>query len=227
MREATMDRRIRKTKQQLRQSLTTLLKQKRVQDITVRELAELADINRGTFYLHYRDVFDLLNQIEEELLGELESVLEKYQPGSILPNTVQIFKDVYELVQKNSEIVGILMGDHGEWNFVNRLNQLLRAKCQRDWSEHFRAENPELFDTYYAFIISGCMGLVQYWLENGMKETPGELAELTGQMVMNGMKWLEEPPAAASPRLSAGAALTASPSPTGRPQENIASHIQD
>ena len=205
MREATMDRRIRKTKQQLRQSLTTLLKQKRVQDITVRELAELADINRGTFYLHYRDVFDLLNQIEEELLGELESVLEKYQPGSILPNTVQIFKDVYELVQKNSEIVGILMGDHGEWNFVNRLNQLLRAKCQRDWSEHFRAENPELFDTYYAFIISGCMGLVQYWLENGMKETPGELAELTGQMVMNGMKWLEEPPAAASPRLSAGA----------------------
>lgn len=227
MREATMDRRIRKTKQQLRQSLTTLLKQKRVQDITVRELAELADINRGTFYLHYRDVFDLLNQIEEELLGELESVLEKYQPGSILPNTVQIFKDVYELVQKNSEIVGILMGDHGEWNFVNRLNQLLRAKCQRDWSEHFRAENPELFDTYYAFIISGCMGLVQYWLENGMKETPGELAELTGQMVMNGMKWLEEPPAAASPHLSAGAAPPASPSPTGRPQENIASHIQD
>lgn len=227
MREATMDRRIRKTKQQLRQSLTTLLKQKRVQDITVRELAELADINRGTFYLHYRDVFDLLNQIEEELLGELESVLEKYQPGSILPNTVQIFKDVYELVQKNSEIVGILMGDHGEWNFVNRLNQLLRAKCQRDWSEHFRAENPELFDTYYAFIISGCMGLVQYWLENGMKETPGELAELTGQMVMNGMKWLEEPPAAASPRLSAGAAPPAFPSPTGRPQENISSHIQD
>ena len=78
MREATMDRRIRKTKQQLRQSLTILLKQKRVQDITVRELAELADINRGTFYLHYRDVFDLLNQIEEELLGDLESVLEKY-----------------------------------------------------------------------------------------------------------------------------------------------------
>ena len=227
MREATMYRRIRKTKQQLRQSLTTLLKQKRVQDITVRELAELADINRGTFYLHYRDVFDLLNQIEEELLGELESVLEKYQPGSILPNTVQIFKDVYELVQKNSEIVGILMGDHGEWNFVNRLNQLLRAKCQRDWSEHFRAESPELFDTYYAFIISGCMGLVQYWLENGMKETPGELAELTGQMVMNGMKWLEEPPAAASPRLSAGAAPPASPSPTGRPQENISFHIQD
>ena len=70
MKESTVDRRIRKTKQQLRQSLTALLKEKPIQDITVRELADLADINRGTFYLHYRDVYDLLNQIEEELLGE-------------------------------------------------------------------------------------------------------------------------------------------------------------
>ena len=116
MKESTVDRRIRKTKHQLRQSLTALLKEKPVQDITVRELADLADINRGTFYLHYRDVYDLLNQIEEELLGELESVLEKYQPGNILPNISKIFTEVYELVQRNSEIVGILMGDNGEWN---------------------------------------------------------------------------------------------------------------
>lgn len=191
MKESTVDRRIRKTKHQLRQSLTALLKEKPVQDITVRELADLADINRGTFYLHYRDVYDLLNQIEEELLGELESVLEKYQPGNILPNISKIFTEVYELVQRNSEIVGILMGDNGEWNFINRLNQILREKCLRDWVERFRAESHETFDTYYVFITSGCMGLVQYWLTNGMKETPRELAELTEQIIMNGMKWLK------------------------------------
>lgn len=184
MKESNMDRRIRKTKQQLRQSLTILLKQKRIQDITVRELAELADINRGTFYLHYRDVYDLLNQIEDELLDELESVLSKYQPGSILPNTAQIFTDVYELVQRNSELAGILLGDNGEWNFINRLNQILREKCLRDWVEHFRTENHETFDSYYIFIISGCMGLVQHWLKNGMKETPQELAALTEQIIM-------------------------------------------
>ena len=118
-------------------------------------------------------------------------VLEKYQPGNILPNISKIFTEVYELVQRNSEIVGILMGDNGEWNFINRLNQILREKCLRDWVEHFRAESHETFDTYYVFIISGCMGLVQYWLANGMKETPQELAELTEQIIMNGMKWLK------------------------------------
>lgn len=62
MGEETVDRRVRKTKKQLRECLTRLLKEKKVQDITVRELTDMADLNRGTFYLHYRDVFDLLEK---------------------------------------------------------------------------------------------------------------------------------------------------------------------
>ena len=50
--EETIDRRIRKTRRLLRECLTALLKEKKVQDITVREIADMADINRGTFYLH-------------------------------------------------------------------------------------------------------------------------------------------------------------------------------
>ncbi len=191
MKETTVDRRIRKTKQQLRQSLTALLQTKPIQNITVKELADMADINRGTFYLHYRDVFDLLNQIEGELLDELEAVLEKYQPGSILLNTVNIFSDIYRLVQENSEMVGILIGEHGEMNFSSRLNQILREKCLRDWMEHFRSEKNEAFDYYYIFISSGCMGIVQQWLKSGMKETPLELAKLTEQIIRNGSRLLQ------------------------------------
>ena len=62
-----VDRRVRKTRRQLRECLITLLKEKKVQDITVRELTDMADLNRGTFYLHYKDVFDLLEKTEAEL----------------------------------------------------------------------------------------------------------------------------------------------------------------
>ena len=64
MKEEILDRRVRKTRRQLKECLTHLLKEKKIQDITVRELAEMADINRGTFYLHYKDVFDLLEKTE-------------------------------------------------------------------------------------------------------------------------------------------------------------------
>jgi len=71
MNEQTLDRRVRKTRAQLRKCLSTLLETKKVQNITVKELAQMADINRGTFYLHYKDVYDLLDNIQKDLLKEL------------------------------------------------------------------------------------------------------------------------------------------------------------
>ena len=68
------DRRIRRTKRLLIQALTKLMQQKQVNEITVKELTDLADINRGTFYLYYKDIFDMLEKIENELFGKLEGI---------------------------------------------------------------------------------------------------------------------------------------------------------
>ena len=69
----SIDRRVRKTRKQLRECLIALLKEKKVQDITVRELTDMADLNRGTFYLHYKDVCDLLEKTEAELLADFNT----------------------------------------------------------------------------------------------------------------------------------------------------------
>ena len=70
MNEQTLDRRVRKTRTQLRKCLSILLETKKIQNITVKELAQMADINRGTFYLHYKDVYVLLDHIQKDLLRE-------------------------------------------------------------------------------------------------------------------------------------------------------------
>ena len=57
------DRRVRRTKKLLTQALTQLLQRKQVNEITVRELTDLADMNRGTFYLYYKDISDMLEKI--------------------------------------------------------------------------------------------------------------------------------------------------------------------
>ena len=70
----TEDRRVRKTKKQLRGALTSLLLEKDISRVTVRDVADLADVNRGTFYAHYSDVYDLLHQLEDDLLRRLDDV---------------------------------------------------------------------------------------------------------------------------------------------------------
>ena len=207
MKGETLDRRIRKTRRVIRQCLTELLKTKRIQDITVREISEKADINRGTFYLHYRDIFDLMEQIENELLEELEDVLNHFKASDLLSNPALVFTRVFQLVKENTDMVSILIGQNGDINFVNRLKDIVREKCLKDWMELFRpgagggrqtsrsSQNTLLddsaFEAYYSFTVTGCIGLVQYWLDSGLKETPEQLASLVEQIISKGLRMFQ------------------------------------
>ena len=190
MKNETLDRRVRKTRQQLQHCLAVLLKEKKIQEITVREVSEMADLDRGPFYLHYKDVFDLLEKVELELLDELDGTLQKYQASDLHQKLSLIFTDLFVCVQENAEMVQILLGENGDLNFVNQVKERVREKCLKDWFELFNSQDSQLFDAFNAFVVSGCLGLVTYWLQNGMKESPKELAQIAEQIMMHGIKIL-------------------------------------
>ena len=148
MKEEILDRRVRKTRRQLKECLTRLLKEKKIQDITVRELAEMADINRGTFYLHYKDVFDLMDQIKNELIEEVESVLTHHPVPELVARPSLALSELFPLVQENAEIVSILIGENGDLNFVNRLKRIVSDKCLKGWLDLKCSSDPDqvIFD---------------------------------------------------------------------------------
>ena len=189
-----VDRRVRKTRRQLRECLITLLKEKKVQDITVRELTDMADLNRGTFYLHYKDVFDLLEKTEAELQEDFNQLVCKHDAVDLKQRPSVIFNEIYSLVYDNADLIEILLGENGDLNFLNRLKQLIREKCLKDWMEVFRSGNAAAFDAFFSFIVSGCIGLVQYWLQTGLKETPEQMAKLTEHIITKGIGVLEIDP---------------------------------
>ena len=192
MKQELLDRRVRKTRRILRECLTRLLKEKKIQDITVRELADMADINRGTFYLHYKDVFDLLEQIEKELTEELEDILDHHSVDELLSRPSLLFSDLYPTVQENADIITILIGENGDLNFVNRIKAILRDRCLKKWLTSNYSCSTDLLEAYSAFIISGCVGIVQYWLETGMKESPEQMAKATEDFILRGIRVLEK-----------------------------------
>ena len=84
------DRRVRRTKKLLTQALTELLQKKQINEITVKELTDLADMNRGTFYLYYRDIFDMLEKIEAELFQKLDSIAQSHEHGEFTHFTLSV-----------------------------------------------------------------------------------------------------------------------------------------
>lgn len=71
------DRRIRYTRYALQNALIACMQQKPFNRITVREICETADINRSTFYMHYKDIYELLDEIEEQVYQEIDAIFPK------------------------------------------------------------------------------------------------------------------------------------------------------
>lgn len=171
-----VDRRVRKTKKLIKDSLTKLMREKGVKDITVRELSDLADINRGTFYTHYKDVFDLLEQIEQEMFEEFNDTISKYSAQDVLENPGLILSQIFTFLGANSELCISLIGKNGDIAFVDKLKDLVRHKFLYEWVGDDYIPNKEYFCSY---IISGFVGLIQYWLETGMQKTPEEMTKVS------------------------------------------------
>lgn len=192
MSEQKVDRRVRKTKQQLRQGLTELLLEKPAKDITVRELADKVDMNRGTFYLHYKDIFDMVEQLENELFERFSEIVDKSlsreddgAPHKLLENVFQFFAD-------NADMGAMLLGPHGDLAFVNRIKQLVRDRCLHNWMRTFDANKSVLFEPYFDFVVGGIISLFQSWLATGLKQAPAEMAEMSERFIVEGISVLKK-----------------------------------
>ena len=172
MEEKVVDRRVRKTKRQLRLALMKLMAEKSVKDISVRELAAIADINRGTFYIHYKDVYDLLSSLEDELADGLTVVCRRHNAKDSEGKTYPYLMELYQFIQQNSDLCHVLLGKNGDIAFTDRICHILRDEFLYDFLAYYYPNDPEMLDYFCSFIVSGNMSLALTWIDNGMKRRP-------------------------------------------------------
>ena len=172
--DGKVDRRVRKTKSQLRQALTTLLLKKSFSEITVREISELADVNRGTFYTHYRDTADLLYQLENAFLDKLRDINVTVIRQDWEEATYVYLEEVFVLCYDNADIYTALVRNNGDQDFQARFVSVLRNQFLRNFLEN----------------VCRTEAMVSLWLDTGMRETPEQMAKLGGDFIMRGVKGL-------------------------------------
>jgi AcrR family transcriptional regulator len=184
------DEMIKKTKENIQMSFLQLLKEKDFLKVSVRDITTAANINRGTFYLHYQDKYDLINQMEESLLIGLEKHLENLKPdillikaekGQISMHAVEVFR----YIQMNADFFKIFLGGNNLLGFHKRFKQF--------FINHFiekTIENAVIFSDLTiprnylsSFATSAFLGLVEQWLENDLAESPSEMAEMYIQII--------------------------------------------
>ena len=184
--EKKEDRRVRRTKKMLTQALTQLMQQKQINEITVRELTELADMNRGTFYLYYKDVFDMLEKIEDGLFEALDQIIELEENESVSRQTKPILFKLFQFIEENQEMCRVLLSPNGDMSFLHRLNDVLREKCLRFFRTAEPSATEDSIDYQYSFLVFGTAGLIRAWVNRNCAESPARMAELADQMMRQG-----------------------------------------
>lgn len=197
MQNNNKDLRVIRTKQSIRDALIDLIEEKGFEAIAVKDITTKANINRGTFYAHYQDKFDLMDKCEDEIMFEMTRMAEQNLPKLLevlesnnlmsVPNPIAI--SMLEYINKNSKFMKAMLGPNGNLTFQSRLKDFLWKTIFKNNTNSFIKEEKLLVPGQYlaAYIASAHIGVIQKWLEGGRKESPNEMADILSTMTVNGL----------------------------------------
>ena len=153
---AKTDARVRYTQRVLKEALLHILREKPVNKITVKEVCELAQLNRATFYAHYSDCFALLESIENELIDDFGHSLTLSSPF----NVSAIVEAIYSIIERHKDACQVLIFDGASPSVLTRMIDLAKPFIIASWRQLLKHAGEEDLEMLYIHLSNGMMHVV-------------------------------------------------------------------
>ena len=191
------DLRVTKTKEAIKTALFDLIEENGFDTITVKEFTIKAQINRGTFYLHYENIEDLVDEYYNDFISKLyalfkmeEEDLRKeagwYYPvvESVSPLMVSVFK----FIKENCKLFKFLWLTQENRYYKRKLKFIVKDVLFYNDNALINKDDLLVPESYYtAYVISAFMGVVAQWIERECKESPEEIAQILSFLNLEGV----------------------------------------
>lgn len=172
------------SKQEIKRAFTRLIHEKGFEGLTVMEIAREAGINRGTFYTHYIDKYDLMDKLEMETINDLKAILLRPNVGDVndplelIPYPLILEALIY--VKQDFDFISAL-APGGDPQFVAMikgiLSELIESKISQSTELEFKKENlPE--DYALEILLSSIVAIILLWIKKGGTESPEDIATM-------------------------------------------------
>lgn len=185
MRNANEDRRIRRTQRLLKESLVTLLSRKAFKDITIKDITEEADLNRGTFYLHYSDTYGLLKAMETDVLNDFQDMIDNYLKLGHETSLVPILLPVIRYIVENAEICQNLFENNASGDFLKEFKNLIHKNGLAILETMYPACKSHSSDYFFEFVTYGLIGILKKWMDEGMPKSDLEIADICNSSIIS------------------------------------------
>lgn len=175
------NRSVLRTKKLLYDNLIILLKRKPITHVTVKELTDMSNLNRGTFYLYYQDIYDLVSHIENEIIIELSTLLSPIN----VTRPIDILEPLFTYLYEHGDMTLVLISDHGDISFLSKLVKIVKEFCYDDWKEVFKINNEEIYEMYFNYVSAGFLSICEMWYKNKQNKSPHEIAFIVEKIILS------------------------------------------
>lgn len=166
------NRRTKYTTDVIKRTFLALLETRKTSQITVTEICKQADINRGTFYLHYKDPYELFETMQKEINQEILDTLQKNQSPCTADETLI---KLLNIIQEKKTIYRSMISERGESNFLSEvLHEVHKDYRERMGDKQSQSE----IDYCFTYMVHGSMGVINQWLESNGAESPQAIAHI-------------------------------------------------
>jgi len=190
------DLRVVRSKQSIRDALVELIEEKGFEALTVTDITSRARINRGTFYAHYQDKYDLMGKCEEEIMVRLSKLVKKTVPSVTAelrhsPPRLAIYPlvaAIFEFLNEHNRFMKAALGPKGDMTFQIRFKDFFRETMLGKSPDVLINEEECLVPAKYfaTYVGSAHLGVIQQWLESGRQESPEEMARILTTILVHG-----------------------------------------
>ena len=171
-----MDLRIRRTHAAIRSAFIELRSRRPLEKITVKELADLACINKATFYQHYKDIYDLSETLEEELTANIIHSIP--HPESLIDDPGRATLELFEAYRSQTRLLEIVFSGSRRHILITRLEEQLRAQIFCRHPDYAGNLEKEILIT---FLIQGAFQAYLQHADRNEMQTISAIAEYVGR----------------------------------------------
>jgi AcrR family transcriptional regulator len=170
------------TRADLEEAFWLLYATRPLEKITVGEICERAGYNRGTFYLHYRDLHEMLGIIEDRLLAGMtdcvETCMKRLKEDSSKVSCIAACKDVVLYYERNKAYITVLLSERGDPLFIYRLKDNLKPLWREYVIGPVEGRTDEEIDLLLEYTLAGTLFMISRWLSNPGTTSVRQLAHL-------------------------------------------------
>lgn len=171
------------TKQNIIDAFWSLYCEKGIEKITVKDIANKAGYNRGTFYEYFSDVYDVLEDVENSLIPTLDEL----PPVSIPTGTLGMPLDsFFELYKQNNKYYSVLLGENGDPAFASKLKNSIKPTIMQIFSDNPNVDQKEM-DYILEYTLSAMIGIMSYWFKQTDVLANDKLHELINRLMEQGV----------------------------------------